>query len=223
MLKTIAIDDEPMALEVIKSHASKVSFISLENTFTNAFKAIEYMQANDIDLLFLDIKMPDISGIELASLLDNKPMIVFTTAYSEHAVKSFELDAIDYLLKPFSLARFTKACSKANELWRLKNKESIQDYVFIKTGYEQVKIFLKDVLYVMATGNYITFQLEGEKHLSRMTLSEAETLLNPNFVRVHRSFIANKEKIDKIERHQLTLGQHLVPIGGNYADNLVLT
>src|SRR5690606_10919332 len=174
MLKTIAIDDEPMALEVIKNHASKIGFIRLENTFTNAFKAIEYMRANVLDLLFLDIKMPDISGMELAAMLENKPMIVFTTAYSEHAVKSFELDAVDYLLKPFSMARFTKACSKANELWHLKNRESIQDYVFIKTGYEQVKIFLKDVLFLVASGNYMTFQLSNEKHLSRMTLSDAE-------------------------------------------------
>jgi len=222
MLKSIAIDDEPMALEVIKNHASKVGFISLENTFTNAFKAIAYMQANAPDLLFLDIKMPDISGMELAAMLENKPMIVFTTAYSEHAVKSFELDAVDYLLKPFSLARFTKACSKANELWHLKNRESALDYVFIKTGYEQVKIFLKDVLFLVASGNYITFQLGNEKHLSRMTLSEAETLLNNDFVRIHRSFIVNKEKIDKIERHQLTLGEHLVPIGNSYSDNLLL-
>src|SRR5690606_23461338 len=136
--------------------------------------------------------------------------------------KSFELDAVDYLLKPFSLARFTKACSKANELWHLKNRESIQDYVFIKTGYEQVKIFLKDVLFLVASGNYMTFQLSNEKHLSRMTLSDAEILLNNDFVRVHRSYIVNKEKIDKIERHQLTLGPHLVPIGNSYSDNLLL-
>ncbi len=222
MLRTIAIDDEPLALEVIKSHASKVNFLDLKNTFTDAFKAIDFLQHNDIDLLFLDIKMPDISGMEFASLLQNKPMIVFTTAYSEHAVKSFELDAIDYLLKPFSLARFAKACAKANELWHLRNRNIVQDYLFIKTGYEQVKIFLKDIHYLVASGNYITFQLEGEKHLSRMTFNEAESLLNQNFVRVHRSFIVNKEKISKIERHQITVGQSFVPIGNSYAENLNL-
>src|SRR5690606_4496787 len=120
---------------------SKVSFVDLHNTYTDAFKAIDYLQNNEIDLLFLDIKMPDISGMEFVALLQNKPMIVFTTAYSEHAVKSFELDAVDYLLKPFSLARFTKACTKANELWHLRNKGNVQDYLFIKTGYEQVKVF----------------------------------------------------------------------------------
>ena len=222
MLRTVAIDDEPLALEVIKSHASKVSFLDLQETYTDAFKAIEYLQRHEIDLLFLDIKMPDISGMEFATLLRNKPMIVFTTAYSEHAVKSFELDAVDYLLKPFSLARFTKACAKANELWHLRNNDLTQDYLFIKTGYEQVKIFLEDILFLAANGNYITFQLEGEKHLSRMTFGEAEALLNKNFIRVHRSFIVNKEKINKIERHQLTLGQSLVPIGSSYADSLVI-
>ncbi|HLU88318.1 MAG TPA: LytTR family DNA-binding domain-containing protein [Cyclobacteriaceae bacterium] len=222
MLRSIAIDDEPMALEVIKNHASKIGFIRLENTFTNAFKAIAYMQENSPDLLFLDIKMPDISGMELAALLENKPMIIFTTAYSEHAVKSFELDAVDYLLKPFSLARFTKACARANDFWHLKNRESLHDYVFIKTGYEQVKVCLNELLFLEAGGNYLTFQLEREKHLARMTFAEAETLLNKNFVRVHRSYIVNKEKIDKIERHQLILGTHLVPIGNSYAENLLI-
>jgi len=222
MLKTIAIDDEPLALEVIKSHASKVSFLDLQETYTDAFKAIDYLQQQEVDLLFLDIKMPDISGMEFATLLRNKPMIVFTTAYSEHAVKSFELDAVDYLLKPFSLARFTKACTKANELWQLRNNMQVQDYLFIKTGYEQVKVFLEDILFLAANGNYITFQLEGEKHLSRMTFNEAEALLNKNFIRVHRSFIVNKEKITKIERHQLTLGTSLVPIGSSYAENLMI-
>ena len=220
MLRAIAIDDEPLALEVIKSHASKVSFVDLQETYTDAFKAIAHLQQHEVDLIFLDIKMPDISGMEFATLLNNKPMIVFTTAYSEHAVKSFELDAVDYLLKPFSLLRFTKACTKAYELWRLRRQEPSRDYLFIKTGYEQVKIFLNDILYLAANGNYITFQLEGEKHLSRMTFGEAETLLDKNFVRVHRSFIVNKDKITKIERHQLTLGQAVVPIGSSYADNL---
>lgn len=222
MLKAIAIDDEPLALEVIKSHASKVSFLDLSETYTDAFKAIEYLQNDEVDLIFLDIKMPDISGMELAALLRNRPMIVFTTAYSEHAVKSFELDAVDYLLKPFSLARFTKACAKANELWQLRHRGQSQDYLFIKTGYEQVKVFLNDILYLAANGNYITFHLVEEKIMSRMTFSEAEALLTKDFIRVHRSFIVNREKITKIERHQLALGRSLVPIGSNYADNLLV-
>jgi two-component system, LytTR family, response regulator len=114
-MKAIAVDDEPMALEVVKAHASKVPFLELRAEFTDAFQALEYLQKENIDLIFLDIKMPDISGIEFFNSLRIKPLLIFTTAYSEHAVTSFEMDAIDYLLKPFSLARFIQACNKAYE------------------------------------------------------------------------------------------------------------
>ncbi|QDH80151.1 response regulator transcription factor [Echinicola soli] len=221
MLNAIAIDDEPMALEVIKSHTSKVSFVDLKDTFTNAFKALDYLQENPVDLIFLDIKMPDISGIEFAELPQHNPMIIFSTAYSEHAVKSFELDAVDYLLKPFSLPRFIKACTKANELWMLKNQQHPENTsIFLKTGYEQVKVQLEDILFLEASGNYVTFQTNESKILTRMTFSEAEKLLPSYFCRIHRSFIVNKSKIDKIERHQVTVNKHTVPIGSSYADNL---
>src|SRR5215217_9080555 len=140
MLTAIALDDEPLALEVVRSHADKVPFVDLKACFTDAFKAMAYLQQESVDLLFLDIKMPDISGVELMRCLNKKPMVIFTTAYSEHAVESFELDAVDYLLKPFSLARFTKACNKANELFLPReNANDKKNYLFVKTGYEQVK------------------------------------------------------------------------------------
>ena len=120
-MTAIAIDDEQVALQIIKSHASKVPFVELKKVFTNAFDALEYLQKNPVDLLFLDIKMPDISGIEFYKSLHYKPLVIFTTAYQEHAVTSFELDAVDYLLKPFSLARFIKGCNKASELFNLRN------------------------------------------------------------------------------------------------------
>jgi two-component system, LytTR family, response regulator len=140
MLTAIAIDDEPQALDVVQAHAAKVPFLELKASFTNAFTAIDYLQKNTIDLIFLDIKMPDISGIEFVKCLPQLPMIVFTTAYSKYAVQGFELDAIDYLLKPFSPARFTKACSKAMEKKRLYEKEAVP-YIFIKTGYELYPIY----------------------------------------------------------------------------------
>lgn len=179
MLTAIAIDDESMALEVIKSHASKVPFLSLREVFTNPMKGLEYLQENSVDVLFLDIKMPDISGLEIAGLIPKDTMVIFTTAYSEHAVKSFELDALDYLLKPFSLPRFIKACQKAKDLKTLKSgkKESI----FIKSGSEQMKIAFGSLLYCEASGNYVTFHLSSEKILSRMTFSELEQLL-PSFL-----------------------------------------
>src|SRR4028119_225599 len=129
-MKAIAIDDEPIALDIIKSHASKVPFLDLEATFTDAFKALEYLQKESVDLLFLDIKMPDISGIDFFNSLSKKPLVIFTTAYSEHAVASFELDAVDYLLKPFSLARFIKGCNKAYELHNFRNATETSDHLY---------------------------------------------------------------------------------------------
>lgn len=220
---SIAIDDEPVALEVIRSHASKVPFIELKAGFTDAFKAIDYLQKNTVDLLFLDIKMPDISGIEFLKSLNKRPLVIFTTAYSEHAVTSFELDAIDYLLKPFSLARFLKACTKANELYQLRNSNKTHDHIFIKTGYEQVKVRFEDIYYIEAEGNYVNFVLKTSKLLSRMTFTEIESLLPQNqFIRLHRSYIASIAHIDKIERHQVFINGNCIPVGETYVQNLAV-
>src|SRR4028118_2001092 len=145
-MKAIAIDDEPIALDIVRSHASKVPYLELKAEFTDAFKALEYLQKESIDLIFLDIKMPDISGIDFFNSLAKKPLVIFTTAYSEHAVTSFELDAVDYLLKPFSLARFLRGCNKAHELYQFRAGTGISDHVYIKTGYEQVKVMYDDIL-----------------------------------------------------------------------------
>ncbi|WP_373523464.1 LytR/AlgR family response regulator transcription factor [Aquiflexum sp.] len=220
MLTSIAIDDEPMALEVVKSHAAKIPFLDLKSTFTDAIKALEYLKENPVNLIFLDIKMPDISGMELATLIPKETMVIFTTAYSEHAVKSFELDAVDYLLKPFNLSRFLKACQKAQEWNDLKNGQPIGS-IFIKTGYEQVKVNFEDLLFCEANGNYVSFHLPNEKILSRMTLSETEKLLPSSFVKSHRSFIVNTQHIQKIERHQLTLGGKQVPVSGSFYEELM--
>src|SRR6476620_10164282 len=133
-MKAIAIDDEPIALEIVKSHAAKVPFLELKAEFTDAFKALEFLQKESVDLIFLDIKMPDISGIEFFNSLARKPLVVFTTAYSEHAVTSFELDAVDYLLKPFALARVIKGCNKAFELYNFRNLAEPADHLYVKTG-----------------------------------------------------------------------------------------
>ena len=224
MLTAIAIDDEPLALEVVRSHAAKVPFLNLKAEFTDAFKAMEYLQHESVDLLFLDIKMPDITGIDMLSCLNKKPMVIFTTAYSEHAVESFELDAIDYLLKPFSLARFTKACNKALEIYNLRESASPRkDYLFLKTGYDQMRVDFADICYLEATGNYVTFVLTDKSVVSRMTITEVELLLPAGqFIRIHRSFIAAVNKIDKIERHQLIVNGSILPVGNSYYQNINL-
>lgn len=220
-MKAIAIDDEPVALEVVRNHAAKVPFLNLTETFTDAFKALEYLQNEPVDLLFLDIKMPDISGIEFLNSLNKKPLVIFTTAYTEHAVTSFELDAVDYLLKPFSLARFLKGCNKAHELFKSRNSTESPDYIFVKTGFEQVRVLFNDILFIEASGNYVSFVLEEKRLLSRATFSETiEYLPADRFVRVHRSFIVNVMRIDKIERHQITIKGSRIPLGEAFSTNL---
>ena len=216
MLTAIAIDDEPIALEIIEKFAANISFINLRKTFTNAFHAVAWLQKEKTDLLFLDIKMPDISGIDFLHSLQNAPFVIFTTAYSEHAIDGFELNAVDYLLKPFSAARFLKACNKANELYQLKTGNG-NTSVFIKSGYGQVQIALSEIQYAESSGNYVQFVLAGNKIISRLTMSEAEALLPASdFIRIHRSYIVAKKKIIKVEKNTVWVNQSALPVGNNY-------
>ena len=220
----IAIDDEPIALDIVASHAAKVPFIELKASFTNAFEAVSFLQQNKVDLLFLDIKMPDINGIDFLKTLSKPPMVIFTTAYSEHAVQSFELDAVDYLLKPFSLSRFLKACNKAKELFDLRNQAPAAqlDFIFIKDGYEQVKVLYNEILYIEASGNYTQIHLTENRLLSsRITINElVDVLPQKRFIRSHRAFIVAKDKISKYDRFQIWINEKTIPIGNTYADCL---
>lgn len=220
MISAIAIDDESYALEVIKSHAAKVPFLELRSTFTNPVQGLEYLKNESIQLVFLDINMPDISGIDLAALLPKETVVIFTTAYSDYAVKGFELDALDYLLKPFNLSRFLKACQKAQEWIDLRPKNE-PAFLFAKTSEGQVRVDFSDLLFCEAQGNYVTFQMENQKIMSRMTLSDCEKMLPSYFVRTHRSFLANKLKVTKVERHQLHLGGMTVPLSSSYIDQVL--
>jgi two-component system LytT family response regulator len=218
----IAIDDEPIALDIVKSHASKVPFVALNATFTNAFEAITYIRENKVDLIFLDIKMPDISGIDFLNSLNNPPLVIFTTAYAEHAVKGFELNALDYLLKPFSLARFLQACNKAEELYSLRQQTFAPpsaQYLFIKDGYEQIKVSIDDILFIEAAGNYTQIHLQSNATVTtRMPISEMLALLPAQkFIRCHRAFIIAKHAITRFDRNQIWIGESIIPIGPTYA------
>ncbi|MXV14867.1 LytR/AlgR family response regulator transcription factor [Hufsiella ginkgonis] len=219
-LTAIAIDDEPDALELIRMHAAKVPFLTLEKTFTNAFSGIGYLQTKRVDLLFLDIKMPDISGIELVNSLPVAPMVIFTTAYSQYAVEGFELRALDYLLKPFSLARFTLACNRAAESKSLRNTDPVP-YLFVKTGYAEEKVMLGDILYLEADGNYITIVLPQRQVLTRQSVTELLTALPANrFVRIHRSYAVAIDKIEKISRQEIVVAGKNIPVGSSYETQL---
>jgi DNA-binding LytR/AlgR family response regulator len=220
MLKAIAIDDEPIALEVIKNLAEHVVFVEIEACFTNSFKAMEHLQMHKTDLIFLDIKMPTISGIDFLKSIPNPPMVIFTTAYSEHAVQSFELDAIDYLLKPFSLPRFLKACNKAHEQHELRKNNVLPaagQSIFIKSGYEQVRVDLADILYAESVGNYVQFVLADRSIVSRLTMAEAEELLPAGaFIRIHRSYLVAKKQVSKIEKRTVWIKKKELPVGEAY-------
>jgi len=219
-ITAIAIDDEPRALEVIEIHAQKVSFLELKATFTDAFEAIPYLQQNKVDLIFLDIKMPDISGIEFVHILQKTPMIIFTTAYSEYAVKGFELDAVDYLMKPFSLARFTKACNKALEM-KFSRSEETPNFIFLKTGYEEEKVLLDDILYIEAEGNYMAYVLPNKKLLCRQNIGECVSQLpNNQFIRIHRSYIVAFNKIQKITRQSVWVAGNEISVGASYEEKI---
>ncbi|HVW96191.1 MAG TPA: LytTR family DNA-binding domain-containing protein [Mucilaginibacter sp.] len=216
ILSAIAIDDEPDGIELICMMAGKLPFVDLKATFTNAFTAMTYLQHNPVDLLFLDINMPDITGIELVTSLAKAPMVIFTTAYAEHAVEGFELNAIDYLLKPFALDRFVKACNKAMD-YKLLHLSAAEQFLFVKTGYADEKINLADICYLEAEGNYITYVLRDRRLLSRQSLADALTLLPAgDFVRVHRSYIVAVSAISKITRSEITVGETTIHVGATY-------
>ena len=216
----IAIDDEPLALEVVKAHAAHVPFLTLERVFTDAAQAAAYLQKAPMDLIFLDIRMPDVSGMDFLAQLSQRPMVIFTTAYSEHAVAGFELDAVDYLLKPFSLQRFVKACEKARQWHQLHTGEQ-NAFVLLKSGYETIKLSLSEILYVESAGNYMAFITATSRILCRMSVEEVLALLpEKKFLRIHRSFVVAVDKMEKVGRQRVTIQGVAIPVGSHYRQNL---
>lgn len=222
MINAIAIDDEPIALDIIRTHASKVAFISLKQTFTSASEALAYIQAEPVQLVFLDINMPDISGLELAGLLGPQVHIIFTTAHMEYAVKGFDLAITDFLLKPINYSRFLQACVLAQK--RIGTEAGRPgkptDGLFVKDGYNWVKINFNDLLYIKAEDNYSSLFEKDKRTLTRMTLQELLQKLPEVFVRVHKSYLVNTGAIEKMESHQLTIGGNKIPVSKSYREEL---
>lgn len=199
MIKCIAIDDEPLALQIITKYCEKISFLQLQATFTNPDEAKSYIENNSIDLLFLDIQMPDITGIQFYKNLSKKPMVIFTTAYKDFAVEGFNVDAIDYLLKPFEYDRFLKAVYKANEYMEFLSSQDLQlNSLYLKVNYEMMKINLKDIELIEALDDYIKLYIKPSPVLTLMTLKTILEKLPPKeFARVHRSYIIPLNKVEK--------------------------
>jgi two-component system, LytTR family, response regulator len=214
VITAIAIDDEPAALGVIRVHASKVPFLEMKGYFTNPLEAMSYLSGNKVDLLFVDIRMPDLSGTEFIRAVGSRYAVVLTTAHSEYALDGFELDAVDYLLKPFELQRFTKALQKVQE--RITPSESGK-YIFVNTGFQLQRIDIADILYLEGDGNYVAYQLPESRILVRAVLRDCLSSLRARgFIQVHRSFIVAVDKIERVLDNHVHVGSLRIPIGASY-------
>ena len=219
MIKAIAIDDEPLALEVIKDYAARIDFLTLEITFTKTAEAKTYIDSNDIDLLFLDIEMPKMSGIDFFKSFDKKIMVIFTTAYSEYAVEGFNLSAIDYLLKPFDFDRFRQAVAKAKDFqeYLLSREDRQQKELFFQADYGLQKIKIDDIIYIEGMADYLRIHLSEQRPVViRMTMKEINNQLPSHLMRIHRSYIISIPKIKSIRNRKVVIDQKELPIGKTY-------
>jgi len=220
MIKAIAIDDEPPALNVIESFCAKVDFLQLEKTFNKPNEALRHIEKFPVDLLFLDINMPSITGIDLYKSVEQNMMVIFTTAYSEFAVEGFNLQAIDYLLKPFTFERFLQAVNKANEFYSHTHQQSTaeEQFVYIRADYSLIKIRIADILFVEGLDDYLKIHLQNQKPVvARLTMKAMlEKLPAKKFARVHRSFIIPLQRIESVRNKILIIAGEEIPIGSSY-------
>ena len=223
MMTCIAIDDEPKALEVIERYCQKIASVSLRATFREPLRAIEFLNREKIDLIFLDINMPDINGMQLLQTLSPRPLIIFTTAYSQYAVESYELNAVDYLLKPATFERFLMAVNKAIAVLASKNTTGMNEEaaVLIKSGPQTYRVKVNDILYLEKNGNYITVHLKDTNILVRENMADIFDLVPAaDFIRVHKSYVVGIRHISMIEVHQLIVNGEKIPVGSSYRDSL---
>ena len=230
-IRCLAVDDEILALDLLGDNIAKVPFLELVKSCGSAMEALDILRTGDIDLLFLDIQMPDISGIQLLRSLPQKPLVIMTTAFSNYATEGFDLDVIDYLLKPYSFERFMKAVNKAYEYLDLRERASAQPgtkkvmaapgYLFVKADYRLYKIDLDDILYVEGLKDYVKIVTPGKPILSQISMKALEEKLPAGeFIRVHRSYIIAFRKIGSIQKHQVTIAGKDIPVGEGYRDEL---
>jgi len=238
-LKCIAVDDEPLALDIIEDYVSKVPFLELVKRTENAIEALQLVQAGGIDLVFLDIQMPDLTGIQFLKIANNKASYILTTAYSQYALESYDLNVSDYLLKPIAFDRFYKAVEKVHNQHK-NNAETIvappvvaaapaapapqvlqqvQDFIFVKTEHKIQKIELDNILYIEGLKDYISIFTKAERVITLQNMKKMEeTLPRSQFIRVHKSYIIALDKIESIERSRITICGKIIPIGDTYRD-----
>ena len=235
----IAVDDEPLALELLTKFIGQTAFLNLIGKFSNAIEALSFVNQNDVQLIFMDIQMPDLSGMELARILDGKKnsdhtRIIFCTAYHQFAIEGYKVDALDYLLKPYSYEDFLAAATKAyhyferekqqNESLSKRESESQPEYIFLKVEYQLVKVMLRDITHIEAYKDYVKVHLKSKPNpiLSLTSMKNMEELLpSDKFMRVHRSFIVSLDHIDSVSKNVIQIGNHQISVGDNYKDHFL--
>ena len=233
-MKCLIIDDEPLAIELLEDFVSKIPFLELVSSCSNGIEAISVLKTNKIDLIFTDIEMPDFSGIEFIKSLDVKPLFIFTTAYSHYAIEGFNLNAVDYLVKPIPFHRFLTAVNRAQELFLLKKEgttlpvqNNVQNdspnFIFVKSEYDNIKINFSDIKYIEGLKDYIKiFSTSHKPILTLSSFKKIEDKLPSNlFIRVHRSYIVSLNYIHSVQRNRILIDQVRIPIGNNYKDDFI--
>ncbi len=230
MIRCICIDDEPLALEMMEDFIRKVPFLNLVASCNNAIEAYEILNSNQIDLLFVDVEMPEINGVQFVQSLKNRPFIIFSTAYKKYAIEGFELDVIDFLVKPFSFDRFYKSVLKVKETYNLIHnstpttlKQLPPDYLFVNADYSLVKVIIPEISFIEGLKDYIKIYLSGQQKpiVTRMSMKTIEERLNLlGFIRIHKSYIVNLGKITSIKKTRLFVHDTEIFIGDNYKDPL---
>lgn len=219
--KCIIVDDEPLARELIASHLVHFENFELINSFENALKAYAFLESNTVDLIFLDIEMPLLKGNDFLKKLKTPPKVIFTTAYREYAVEGYELNVIDYLLKPITFDRFFVSIEKFKQLQTPKEETTynIKNHTFVSSGSKKIKIIFDEILYIESLKDYITIHLENSKsHHIKQNISVFEKILNTNFVRIHRSFIIHSKKLDAYTKNEVEINNVEIPIGSSYKE-----
>lgn len=221
-MRCIAVDDEPLALRIIEDFCQKVGYLDLAAVSSSAIHAAEMIKLQCYDLMFLDVNMPHLTGVDFVRMTDKLPMVIFTTAYPDYALAGFELDAVDYLLKPFSFDRFFKAVSKARDLFELKNNRpaasgaNIPEYIMVRVEYSTVKINIADILFIEGLKDYIKIVTEQRNFVTKSSMKNIEERLpSSRFKRIHKSFIVNLDRVDAFENNHVIIGQNKIPLGNN--------
>ncbi len=227
-LKCLIVEDEPIAQEILKSYIDKTDIFEVAAQLNNAIEAFRFLQNNTVNLLFLDIKMPQMNGIELLKALSAKPKVIITSAYRDFAIDAFDLDVVDYLLKPFSFERFLKAVAKTNENAINSHSPTAastqeRSFFFIKGNKQLQKVFIDEIVYIESQRDYLKFKMiDGEEIMTRQTIGYYEQFLPAQlFIRIHRSYIVSVDKIKTAEINRILVGQQYLPIGRNYKQQVI--